>query len=336
MATRVLTSSSAIRRGIGRILDPKAKHRGMAVAFLGAAGPQYLPEDLIGTSVACWLRPGATDPYAIRELKRRGATLFSVDGLHAKAYWSDVGALIGSANLSGHALANDGLREAVVELAPAVFDGPAFLLSLKGRPISAARLIEFEKQHRLYLSRNDGVGFTDAAPAGAGKRLKPGSRTRRRVSFGNWRASFGRTPWRLLVYDEVYSKVGAATRRGLLERRRSSAHDFVSVTRGWYPTRSWILSVDMKPARYGFDWFYPEMATTLTRRDQGWAPGASVELVQLSPCRAHGRPPFELDAATKKAIRLALVDIGVRRQADLLRGMVDPSRDLLAAIQKHL
>ena len=56
--------------------------------------------------VICWLRHPATDPKAVSLLMARASTAVKQrDGLHAKVYLAPgVGAIVGSANLSQHAL----------------------------------------------------------------------------------------------------------------------------------------------------------------------------------------------------------------------------------------
>lgn len=70
-------------------------------------------------SVLCDLRSGACEPSAIREMLERGASVISVDRLHAKVYIGDGGVVVGSANATEPGLwhgssANDGNHEAAM------------------------------------------------------------------------------------------------------------------------------------------------------------------------------------------------------------------------------
>lgn len=55
-------------------------------------------------AVLCDLRSGASDPAAIREMLERGASVVSVDRLHAKVYIGDGGVVVGSANATAAGL----------------------------------------------------------------------------------------------------------------------------------------------------------------------------------------------------------------------------------------
>lgn len=55
-------------------------------------------------SVLCDLRSGACDPHAIRDMLDRGASVISVDRLHAKVYIGNGGVVVGSANATAPGL----------------------------------------------------------------------------------------------------------------------------------------------------------------------------------------------------------------------------------------
>lgn len=55
-------------------------------------------------SVLCDLRSGACDPHAIRDMLDRGASVISIDRLHAKVYIGNGGVVVGSANATAPGL----------------------------------------------------------------------------------------------------------------------------------------------------------------------------------------------------------------------------------------
>jgi len=311
---KVLYSNIQIRDAIRRVLT-KGSDRGLAVAFIGAGAESYLPADLHGTTIVCWLKPGCTDPTTLRRLRARGAALFEANGLHAKVYWSSSGAVVTSANLSGNGLGDGGFTEAGVLVPRGVFQPKHLLRNTQMSEVTSARLIQYERTHRAFIARNSGTTVFDDEVPSEGRRpmRRP---VRRAPDFLEWFDSFGRTPWDWLCYSEIYTQLGSKSRERLSERGARSANDFVTGRPGDFRPKRWILAIDLKAGRNDMCWLYPDCVSKLSSADQGYTKGVDHEAVQVNPASSYYPPPFELNGSTKKAIRTAVKDFGVRSEKD--------------------
>jgi len=103
--TQFLGSPVQIRKAIAG-LSEKAESLDLAVAFIGPEWHRLLAHYSGAMRVVCWLRHPATHPDAVELLMSRNSTTVKQrDGLHTKVYLAPgIGAIVGSANLSQHAL----------------------------------------------------------------------------------------------------------------------------------------------------------------------------------------------------------------------------------------
>jgi hypothetical protein len=97
-----------------------------------------------------------------------------------------------------------------------------------------------------------------------------------------------------------------------------------------------LLCIGLRENSHDMGWLYPEFLAKLTKKDDRWEPGVSVELVQPKPLRSYGRPPFDLDPRTCRAVRAALNHVGLGRVSSFGPENVASSFALLAAIRRHL
>lgn len=81
-----------------------SKRTGVAVAYLGTDGAKLLPlkkgDRLIVDMSPATVKAGATNPFEIEKLIKRGVKVFSRRDLHAKITLTDKALLVGSANIS--------------------------------------------------------------------------------------------------------------------------------------------------------------------------------------------------------------------------------------------
>ena len=104
--SRVLTTTSAIRSSIRSALTAPGVLR-VAVPYWGNEPLHFLgiaAKDAPRLQVICNLQSGACDPDAIEELLELGAQVRSLPALHAKVYFGEEVAVVGSANASFRAL----------------------------------------------------------------------------------------------------------------------------------------------------------------------------------------------------------------------------------------
>lgn len=93
-----------------------SKHADVAVAFLGNDGSTLLPlkkgDRLIVDMSPATVGAGATDPFEIEKLIKRGVKVFTRRNLHAKVVLTNTSVLVGSANISKNS--RDTLDEAAI------------------------------------------------------------------------------------------------------------------------------------------------------------------------------------------------------------------------------
>jgi hypothetical protein len=152
---KIIYNRASIRKHIEEILAPSNGRRIAIAAFVGGDVMDFIPspEEL---TVYCWPNVVATNPDGIRYLMNHGATVYFVDHLHMKVYWSERnGYLLGSPNLSKNALDTTvtGLHEiAVYNPDSSAFEINDLLHYLHDRAdaklVDSTLLKEFEKAYR--------------------------------------------------------------------------------------------------------------------------------------------------------------------------------------------
>lgn len=104
----ILYDAESIRKKIQYVLGAKKGRRYAVVAFVGQDVLDFIREPA-GLTVYCWPNVAATHPDGVERLLSRGATVYFVDRLHVKLYWSESGgAVLGSCNLTQNALGGTG------------------------------------------------------------------------------------------------------------------------------------------------------------------------------------------------------------------------------------
>ncbi|HUD85294.1 MAG TPA: phospholipase D family protein, partial [Xanthobacteraceae bacterium] len=119
MSTQFLSKPARIRKVVGHLAE-NSKQMDLAVAFVGRDWRDALANFRGNLRVICWLSSTNTNPDAVRQLMKRAHTeVRQRDGMHAKVYIANLGAVVGSANLSARALSEleqSGQDEAAVFL----------------------------------------------------------------------------------------------------------------------------------------------------------------------------------------------------------------------------
>jgi phosphatidylserine/phosphatidylglycerophosphate/cardiolipin synthase-like enzyme len=119
MSAQFLSNPARIRGAVGT-LATQSKRMDLAVAFVGRDWSDALAHFQGNLRLICWLSSTNTNPLAVRQLIKRPKTkVRQRDSMHAKVYLTDIGAVVGSANLSAKALSEteqNGQDEAAVFL----------------------------------------------------------------------------------------------------------------------------------------------------------------------------------------------------------------------------
>lgn len=132
-------------------LAKSAKHKHVAVAYLGKGAAKLLPLNNGDTLVVDLrletVRAGQVNPYEVEEYLKRGVEVFSYANLHAKVFVFDDKAIIGSANVSRHS--KNALVESAVLTTDSVVVNSArgFVASLTGAPVTPAYVKSLKKEY---------------------------------------------------------------------------------------------------------------------------------------------------------------------------------------------
>jgi len=109
METSFLSSPAEIRAALVRTISI-AKAIDVAVAFVGEDWWNILGTTSAPVRLVCWLSSTNTNPFAVEQMLMHGFSVRQLDRMHAKVYLARgkmPSAIIGSANISGAALASD-------------------------------------------------------------------------------------------------------------------------------------------------------------------------------------------------------------------------------------
>jgi hypothetical protein len=195
---KILNTAPAIRSHIRDVLSDAGNDRHALVAFVGP-NPAKFVKHLAGLNVYCWPLAGATNPAGVELLRRKGAKVTFVEGLHAKVYHSGRGTVIGSANLSSNALEGK-LLETAIWLPPDAFSWKNQMAEVRKRTVFEADTPAFEE--RLQKLWREHAAFNQRNPRGARRSSFDAgdvveTDATKVSTFGEWFATPGRQQWQL-------------------------------------------------------------------------------------------------------------------------------------------
>lgn len=195
---KILHTAPAIRSHIRDALSGAGDDRHAFVAFVGP-NPMKFVRHLEGLNVYCWPLAGATSPAGVALLRKGGAKVTFVEGLHAKVYHSGRGTVIGSANLSSNALQGK-LLETAIWLPPGAFSWKSQMAQVRKRTVYEADTPAFEE--RLQKLWREHAAFNQRNPRGADRSSHDAGDVveidaSKALSFGEWLAMPGRQRWQL-------------------------------------------------------------------------------------------------------------------------------------------
>lgn len=321
-ATRVIYGERDIAKEIRRLFETTTGERIVITAFVGLNPRRYVG-DPIGMEIYCWPHPLATHPRGLRDLFGL-AELYFVKNLHMKIYWSDRGAVVGSANLSGSALDEGGLSEAAV-----VFDDPADV------PIAQIKrsLKGVEKVDEDILNRFERL-FNRSRPKNEPKPRSEGSN--RSASFAEWLALPAPPPWKLafVEYDAdiALSSAGAARLRQQMHDPTRDNPEPIFMMRGdgtSIKPGQWILTAHCSKHDKvtSLSWMFSDYVI------QNDARSNDGHLVLQMHRHALSAAPFN---AKDDTLRVALSSLASRGKLDLRRIYHGGSKPLMRRIAKEI
>ena len=298
---RILYNASDLRTAVQQVLNAKGR-RVALVAFVGDGAAAYLPRPQ-GLELVCCPDGRSTNPKELRRLMARGVKVGFSDSLHMKVYWSRLGAVVASANLSDNGLGG-GLKELGVLLGPGQVNITRLLRAAKPRRTTDAEMRRLDREYQ-------------SAP-----RLRTGKRPpvrRPKTTFVQWLKQSHRQSWKLGWWDTVQ----AMSRSTELACRRiydvSQVEDYISCNRGEYGKGDWILSfwVGRRHVK-DIQWLTVDVVFRVPKADPSRDPDYPHEAVQVYPTRHYGEPPFSCsEARFKKAFRAAILEYGLKRVKEL-------------------
>lgn len=297
----ILKNSSAVRKKIRDLFSVKTRKRKriVIVAYVGADAPSLLP-DAKGVRVYCWPQVGATHPEALYNLKKKGAEIFLVDGLHMKLYWvENEGAIVTSANLSYNALGDRGLHEFGLFLDdPASIDIESIVASLSARKLTLKEWQDLKRKHDLFWAKHSNSG-------GNIRRTK-------KPSYLEWYRE-QKTPWKLGIWHETGDPSRASSDKARKEYGVIDIADFLTYNykKNLYRKGDWILRFNGSSLSK-IDWMFVQFVNKIPEDDPVFDGKNPYEAVQVTKISRLSEEPFNLnDSAFKTALKFAVSQYGL-------------------------
>jgi hypothetical protein len=199
------------------------------VAYLGVNAENYLPNPK-NIEVICCPEPGATSPGAVRKLLNRGAKVRFSEGLHSKVYWSDIGCIITSANISHRALGSNPQKEAGILIDSSKFDIDRLIEESKPFEITQSLMDKLEKKDRK-LKRAVG--------------MKSGNSTKK--EFIDWYNSPYKEPWKLGWYSDAEIDIAkSAIAKSREDYNVKSPEQTLNVSKNQVAMHDWLLCFEIR------------------------------------------------------------------------------------------
>lgn len=299
---KVLYTPAELRNAVLKLFNTSGR-RVALVAYVGDGAGSFLPRPK-GLRLVCCADGHATDPDELRRLMASGVRVEFSDRLHMKLYWSRLGAVVASANLSKGGLGG-GLRELGVLLEPGTVDIERLLQAAKPRRPTTKEMHRLDREH--------------------GGRTRPGPKpSTRRTTFGDWLRQPHRRLWKLGWWDKPGS-VSSST-RALCEKLFGvkDVDEFLQCQKDDYNKHDWVLRFWTGGGSVGsLDWMFVDHVARNPKPD---TPEYPYEAVQLYPLRNYGEPPFDCrERRFREAFKAAAQRYGVKRIESLVSARVPPS-----------
>ncbi len=236
----ILTETREISDKIRAVLEQGNGRRIAIVAFVGRDAVKFVG-DPAGLEVYCWPNGAATNPDGIRDLQDSGATVYFVDRLHMKLFWSEYGGyVIGSPNLSSSALddsvATNLLESAIYGINSKDVSIDAILAQLKHRGVELATTKLLEELEDEYYNRTSHRSAQKHPKESAG-----------RTTFNKYLVSASPASWSYVTWGDYY-KASKADRVAANAYREENAGKALSATSS--PISDSILTDLKKPSRW--------------------------------------------------------------------------------------
>lgn len=282
----ILYETDDIRKRIQSVLAIKNARRFAIVAFVGQDALDFI-ESPAGLTVYCWPNVAATHPDGIESLISQGATVYFVDRLHIKLYWSENGgAVLGSCNLTQNALGSSG--NGLYELAYFIKDS---------RQIDIVTLLHSFRNKRQKVTDDVLKAYRRKYNAAAARRDEYASRPQKKdatplPSFGEYLKQQKRR-WSITFWGTYAEKNprGVVDAVSAYERNEGLSRDPNRYIADWVPCEhkpqvgEWVLT-----CKYGSDygrlnWVYTHIVAKPRKNSPLWC---ATEVKKQTE-----RPPFD-------------------------------------------
>lgn len=290
---KVLYGSGEIRQAIAKLFRATGQRHAL-VAYVGDGADAYLP-DPKGIRLVCCPDGAGTNPHVLRTLMRLGVEVEFARKLHMKVYWSRLGAVVTSANLSQNGLGG-GTSECGVLLGPGKVDIERLRRSVAPTEVTKAAMLKLDRDYAAKKPHIDGGG--------------PGPQRTKRL-FSDWVTDEYRTPWKLGWWTYSASPSRNAKRVCQRDFGVSEPDGFIRCRGGDYIKGDWVLSFKLNrrgvPRSYG--WLHVDI---VVRSPSNYDRDYPYEALQVHPLRRYGQTPFDLDGRFRSAFRRAAAGLKVK------------------------
>jgi hypothetical protein len=326
----ILTTNQQIRDKVRWVLGDAHDERIALVAFVGNNADKFLANPK-GIQLYCWLKVPGTNPNGLRSLLCKRVTLFSVDNLHIKLYWSRRrGAVLGSANLSENALENGVQFELAVYLPPKTINVESLIAQFDLESIKSIddpEIDRFEKKYNLYHLRNKGEDLRYS-------RRKPQMR-----GFLEWRRlkrNSDKANFRLFWWEDDVDPPRDALQAVKQETGSYKYYGFINThSTENYKKGDWVLCFRVSRDKNGairpsrLEWFIPEVLGKTRSKAWGDYNRFWFQLKGYFP-----PVPFSLkDPIFKQALTKVLIEYG-NNVGNVVKNGIEPTAAFLTSLEK--
>ncbi|HEC73708.1 MAG TPA: hypothetical protein ENI26_04950 [Methylophaga aminisulfidivorans] len=319
MKMRPLYKSGDVHKAIKEIFDPSASRRVAVVAYLGVDAEKFLPSPK-GVRIICCPEPGATSPDAIRSLHKKEATIEFSDDLHAKVYWSDIGCVITSANLSYRALGNPGQHEAGVLIDSGDYDIDKLIKLAKPYDISAKAMKTLVKNNRRILNS-----------------VKDKKKHNNTNEYLDWYDSFQRDSWKMGWYTSSDMECSdAANIKAKDDYDVNTPKLITNVSKGQMTSHDWVLSFKINGNKLtSFVWMYVDFVVDVNPKDKkAYEENYPLQAIQVNPSKYYADRPFHITPKFRVAFNKAVNDYKAKNLID--NKSLVPQKSLLKKVAEYM
>lgn len=289
---KILYSSGEIHTEIKKLFskDSGDNEKFILVAYIGKKASKYIP-NIRNLTIICSPTPGATAPEAIRYFLGAGVKVLFTNNLHMKVYWTEIGAIVGSANLSENAL-SEKTKECAVAIKSNEIDIKRLISYCNAVEVKEANLKKLDNDTDRHNVKNENIVVEKID------------------SFACWYKSIFRRDWKIGIWTDTADFSLEANEISRLEYRVKKPYDYLGVSKNQVCEGEWILSLNLTDVDTA-SWIYVDFIANINRDEDIYDTDFPNQAIQVQENKYYPKPPFNTNEKKfKNALRSAISRYG--------------------------